>query len=159
MLYFSTEDQQNEKIPWWLSGKESACQSRKRGFNPWVRKIPWRREWKPNLVFLPGKSHGQRSLAGLWSIVSQRVGLDLVIEQQWWRYGAAGERWLLSPFFVTQDMLCLLIENSQDTCKITLVSGVPEDKFTENLIFNGHIAESRLHAISANHRSIHFSIN
>ena len=33
-------------------------------FNPWVRKIPWRREWQPTLAFLPGESHRQRSLAG-----------------------------------------------------------------------------------------------
>ena len=32
-------------------------------FHPWVRKIPWRREWLPTLVFLPEESHGQRSLA------------------------------------------------------------------------------------------------
>ena len=32
------------------------------GFDPWVRKIPWWREWLPTVVFLPGKSHGQRSL-------------------------------------------------------------------------------------------------
>ena len=36
----------------------------RRGFNPWVRKIPWRRAWKPSPVFLPGESHGQRSLVG-----------------------------------------------------------------------------------------------
>ena len=34
------------------------------GFDPWVGKIPWRRKWQPNPVFLPGKSHGQRSLVG-----------------------------------------------------------------------------------------------
>ena len=34
------------------------------GFNSWVRKIPWRREWLPTPVFLPGEFHGQRSLAG-----------------------------------------------------------------------------------------------
>ena len=33
-------------------------------FDPWVRKIPWRTAWQPTPVFLPGKSHGQRSLAG-----------------------------------------------------------------------------------------------
>ena len=33
-------------------------------FDPWVRKIPWRRKWQPTPVFLPGESHGQRSLAG-----------------------------------------------------------------------------------------------
>ena len=52
-------------LPRWHS-KESACQCRKskrHGFNPWVRKIPWRRKWQPTPVFLPGESHGQRSLA------------------------------------------------------------------------------------------------
>ena len=49
-------------LPWWLSGKESACQCRRHGFYPRVRKIPWRRKWLPALVLLPGKSHGQRSL-------------------------------------------------------------------------------------------------
>ena len=33
------------------------------GFDPWVGKIPWRRKWQPTSVFLPGESHGQRSLA------------------------------------------------------------------------------------------------
>ena len=34
------------------------------GFNPWVGKIPWRRKWQHTPVFLPGESHGQRSLVG-----------------------------------------------------------------------------------------------
>ena len=34
------------------------------GFNPWVRKIPWRRARQPTVVFLPAESHGQRSLKG-----------------------------------------------------------------------------------------------
>ena len=49
------------------SGKEPTCQCRrcKRcGFDPWVGKIPWRRTWQPTPVFLPGESHGQRSLVG-----------------------------------------------------------------------------------------------
>ena len=33
-------------------------------FSPWVGKVPWRRNWLPAPVFLPGESHGQRSLAG-----------------------------------------------------------------------------------------------
>ena len=33
-------------------------------FNPWVRKIPWRRAWQPAPVFLPGESRGLRSLVG-----------------------------------------------------------------------------------------------
>ena len=54
-------------LPRWLSGKESACQCRghkRNRFDPWVRKIPWRRKWQSTPVFLPGKSHGQRSLEG-----------------------------------------------------------------------------------------------
>ena len=47
-----------------FGGKESACQCRRCGFDLWVRKIPWRRAWQPTPVFLPGESHGQRSLAG-----------------------------------------------------------------------------------------------
>ena len=48
--------------------KESAFQCRRPRFDPWVGKIPWRREWLPTPVFLPGESHGQRSLVGysLW---------------------------------------------------------------------------------------------
>ena len=48
----------------WLSGEESACQSRSCGFDPRNGKIPWRRAWQPTPVFLPGESHGQRSLVG-----------------------------------------------------------------------------------------------
>ena len=36
---------------------------RRRSFDPQVRRIPWRRKWQTTLVFLPGKSHGQRNLA------------------------------------------------------------------------------------------------
>ena len=39
-------------------------QHRRPGFNPWIGKIPWKRKWQPTPVFLPGKSHGWRSLAG-----------------------------------------------------------------------------------------------
>ena len=37
---------------------------RRCGFNPWIGNIPWRRKWKPTPLFLPGKPHGHRSLAG-----------------------------------------------------------------------------------------------
>ena len=40
------------------------CREPLPGFDPWVRKIPWRRRWQPTPVFLPGESHGQRSPAG-----------------------------------------------------------------------------------------------
>ena len=63
-------------FPGGASGKESACQCRRRKrhrFDLWVRKIPWRRKWQPIPVFLPGKSHGQES-DGLQSIGLQGVG-------------------------------------------------------------------------------------
>ena len=44
-------------------GKSICLQCRRPGFDPWVGKIPWRRKWQPTPVFLPGKSHGQKSLA------------------------------------------------------------------------------------------------
>ena len=48
-------------------GKEPTCQCRRHkrcGFDTWVRKSSWRRKCQPTLVYLPGKSHGQRSVAG-----------------------------------------------------------------------------------------------
>ena len=45
-----------------LSGICLPCQRYR--FDPWVTKIPWKRKWLPTPVFLPGESHGQRSLAG-----------------------------------------------------------------------------------------------
>ena len=51
-----------KSFPGSSDGKESALQCGRPGFDPWVRKILWRREWQPTPVFLPGKS--QRSLTG-----------------------------------------------------------------------------------------------
>ena len=59
----------------WLSGEEPACSVGDR-FDPWVRKIPWRRKWLPTPVFLPGESHGQRSLVGYSPWGSQKVWQD-----------------------------------------------------------------------------------
>ena len=49
------------------SGKGSSCQCKRcksHAFKPWVRKILMSRKWQPTPIFLPGESHGQRSLAG-----------------------------------------------------------------------------------------------
>ena len=62
----------------WCEGEPSPSS----GFYPWVGKIPWRRAWQPALVFLPGESHGQRSLEGysLWG--PKRVRHNLVTKQE-----------------------------------------------------------------------------
>ena len=54
-------------IPGGANGNDPSCQCRKhkrRRFDPWVGTIPWKRAWQPTPVFLPGESHGQRSLVG-----------------------------------------------------------------------------------------------
>ena len=70
-------------FPCGTSGKEPACQRRrhkKQRFDPWVRKISWRRTWQLTPMSLPGESHEQRSLAV--SMGSQRVGCNLRTKQQ-----------------------------------------------------------------------------
>jgi len=57
----------NMGLPLWLSGKESIYQCgrhKRHKFNSWVGNIPWRRALQLTPVFLPGESHGKRSLVG-----------------------------------------------------------------------------------------------
>ena len=63
----------------WLKGKESICQWRKCRFDSWIGKIPWRRKWQPTPVFLPRKPHGQRSLAGKESDMTEWLILSCFI--------------------------------------------------------------------------------
>ena len=54
-------------FPGGASGKDPTCQCRRLKrcrFDPWVKKIPWRKAWQSISVFLPGESYGQRSLSG-----------------------------------------------------------------------------------------------
>ena len=72
-------------LPWQLSGKEPVWQCRRcrrRGFHPWVGKIPWRRKWQSTPIFLPGKSHGQRNLVGSSPWDLKRVGHDWVTKKE-----------------------------------------------------------------------------
>ena len=59
-------------FPWWLRWEKICLQYRGPWFDPWVRKIPWRRKWQPTPVLLPGESHGQWSLVG-YSLWGRRV--------------------------------------------------------------------------------------
>ena len=51
-------------FPGGSNSKESACDAGDHGSDPWVGKIPWRREWLPTPLFLPEEFYGQRSLVG-----------------------------------------------------------------------------------------------
>ena len=90
------------------TGNRVYLQCGRPSFNPWVRRIPWRRAWQPTPVFLPAASHGQRSLAVLWdgkeldttewlSISQHKKGKRHVRKREWteqrvvrWRILEAG---------------------------------------------------------------------
>ena len=108
-------------FPWWLSGKESTGQCRRPGFNPWVRKIPWRRKWQPTLVFLLGESHGQRSLEGYspW-----------VAESAQWRRGAGDTlAWLAWE----EDLTLLQASESQQFGSLYLGQNEPGSSWENDL--------------------------
>ena len=72
---------ENTGLPWWLSGKESACQCKRHGSTSGSGRSP-RRKWQLTPVFLPGEFHGQRSLTGYSPWGHKRVRHDLVTKQQ-----------------------------------------------------------------------------
>ena len=61
-----------EGLPWWLIGKESTCQWGRRRFDPWSRKIPWKKKWQPTPLFLPGNPVG----GGAWWATVHRVAKE-----------------------------------------------------------------------------------
>ena len=73
-------------------GKESQC--RRPGFNSWVRKIPWRMNWQPTPVFLPGESPGQRRLVGNspWGHKSWTWLSDYTTTINLWYYSSADHK-------------------------------------------------------------------
>ena len=70
---------------------------------PWIGKIPWRRKWQPTPVFLPGKFHGQRFLAGYslwgrkswtrlsnWTTISWTIYVSYVNTSSLWKSSSSG---------------------------------------------------------------------
>ena len=55
---------------------------RRHGFNPWIKKIPWRKAWQSTPVFLPGESRWTGGTVGLQFMALQRVGHNWVTKQQ-----------------------------------------------------------------------------
>ena len=62
MVVFIEMNDSNHGLPWWLRWWRICLQCGRPGFDPWVRKIPWRWEWLPTPVFLPREFHGQKRL-------------------------------------------------------------------------------------------------
>ena len=74
-FFFAYKYVLEQGFPGGTSGKKPACQHRTCkgcGFDPWVRKILWRRAWQPTPVFLPGESPWTEKPGGLQSMGSQR---------------------------------------------------------------------------------------
>ena len=76
------------EIPWTeASGRLQSMESQKSQIQlndwttPWVRKFPCRKAWQPTPVFLPGESHGRRSLAGYSLEGGKELGKTEVTEQ------------------------------------------------------------------------------
>ena len=69
-------------LPWWLSGKESSCQCRRRGFDPWFGKVPGGGNSSPSHYSCLEKSHRQEDLTGYSPRGHKRVRHNLVTKQQ-----------------------------------------------------------------------------
>ena len=89
-------------------------------FNPWVGKMPWSRKWQPALVFLPGKFHRQRSLAGYspWSFRK----LDIT-------------GWLNNNKFWTQSFL---IKNQKQVFKFLKINSVHFESLAKSVHWNNN---------------------
>ena len=76
-------------LPWWLRWYRIYLQCGRPGFNPWIGKIPWRREMLSTPVFLPGEFHRQKSLVGYYPWghkeldVTERLSLYTLLLRQW----------------------------------------------------------------------------
>ena len=100
----------------WFSSKESACQCRRHGFEPWIGKIPWRRKWQPTAVFLPGKSHEQRILAGFSSWDQKRISHDIGLNNNIFYFILKNKFWKIlnynySNIITNTIMLCISLES------------------------------------------------
>ena len=115
------------------SDSKSVClQWGRPGFEPWVRKIPWRRKWQPIPVLLPGKSYGRRSLVGYspWgrqeSDTTERLQFHflLVLHQLHLRSSGIDPRdW--GPYFKTTEVLSPWVRNSTLLSPVDISWGGP----------------------------------
>ena len=124
--------------------KEPACQLRRHKrhrFTPWVRKVPWRRAWQPTPVFLPGDSHGQRSLEGCSPWGRRELG---TMEQ------LSSSRTIQWPSAWRQGTLVLCVQTTQQLCTLRppQVSASPTGSSVYPLS-ESHLERDRLSAVGA----------
>ena len=81
--WINEEHHQKLGLPWWLRGSRICLQCRRYSFDPWVRKVPWRRKRQPTPVFLPGESPWAEEPGRLQSTGSQRVGHGWATKHTW----------------------------------------------------------------------------
>ena len=103
-------------LPRGCSGKESTCRCwrlKRLGFDPWVGKSPWKREWLLSLVFLPGKFHGQRSLVGyVYRVAESNTTERLSTHRLYWHPAPfhldniSSSQWSSIPYFSPQKNSC-----------------------------------------------------
>ena len=113
------------RLPWWLNGKESTCQCKRLRFNPWVRKIPWRRKWQPTPVFL--LRNGQRSLVGYspWG------------HKSWtWHQISSNNDLFLDPEVQTLQSYTIAIVQFQQDIRLWCMNQDPKDSKDVTTIFS-----------------------
>ena len=106
----------------WLKGNEICLQCSRCEFDPWVGKIPRRRKWQSAPVFLPEKSHGQRSLAGYCPWDRKRVRHDL--ETQFSSVQSLSRVRLFATPWIATHQTSLSVTNSQSLLKLMSIESV-----------------------------------
>ena len=95
-------------LPWWLSWLRICLQCGRPGFNSWVGKIPWKREWLSTAVFRPGEFHELYSPWGGKGLdITERLPLSLSPSNDWWIYS------FVCFFFVSLIWLCQVLALAQ----------------------------------------------
>ena len=99
-------------LPWWLRQQRIHLQCRRPGFDPWIKKVPWRRAWQPTPAFLPENPNGERSLAGC-SSWGRRVAHDWASKHTCqFLYYFFKKCWFPSCFWNWHDMLEATLSNN-----------------------------------------------
>ena len=102
----------------WLNGKEPTCQCRRRGFYPWVWKIPWMSKRQPTPVFLPVKSHGQKTLAGCSPGVAESDTMEHLSMHFQFNSVQSSRVWLFATPWIAAHQASLSITNSWSLLKL-----------------------------------------